>query len=114
LQRKPVADEMLPPTCIRSRLVKTASGEILVATNKGTRLLDRYHKFTASEVISLNWNGYAMVENWRTAGQKGYLGDFTLGDAGNDGRTKLVMAVKFKHKGLIDPARASIVTYELN
>ena len=54
-----------------------------------------------------------MTENWQTASQQGYLGDFTLADADNDGSAELVMAIKFMHGGLTEAARASIVIYEL-
>ncbi len=85
-------------TCIGSRLIKTPNNEILAAQNVGVRIFDRYRKFTESRLVSLSWNGFQMVENWRTAGLKGYLGDYALADADNDGKQQLVMAVKFKHK----------------
>ena len=106
--------DMVMPTCIRPRLIKTADNEILVVQNDGQRLMQRYRKFKESRVISMSWNGYSLVENWRTASQKGYLGDFAMADADNDGRLELVMAVKFQHEGYIDKARSAIVIYELD
>lgn len=106
--------QFIGPTCIGSRLIKTPNNEILAAQNVGVRIFDRYRKFTESRLVSLSWNGFQMVENWRTAGLKGYLGDYALADADNDGKQQLVMAVKFKHKGLVDPARSAVVTYNLD
>lgn len=105
--------DMVIPTCIRPRLISSANGEILVAQNEGQRLMERYRKFKQSRVVAMRWNGMAMVESWRTAGQQGYLGDFALADADNDGRIELVMAVKFQHEGIINKARTGLVIYEL-
>jgi hypothetical protein len=111
--RKESNNEILVPTCTSPRMALTPGNEILVAQNDGQRMVQRYRKFLKSRVVSLSWNGLALVENWHTATQNGYLGDFVLADADNDGSAELVMAVKFKHKGLIDKARSSIVLYEL-
>lgn len=102
------------PVYIRSRLLKTTTGEILVAQNDGLRTLERYRKFKSSRLIALNWNGLSMTESWRTSNQSGYLGDFTIGDADNDGADEIAMFIKFKHKGVLSKARSAIVTYELN
>jgi hypothetical protein len=87
--------------------------EILVAQNDGQRMVQRFRRFKQSRIVSLAWNGFSMTENWQTSSQQGYLGDFTLADADNDGNAELVMAIKFKHGGLTEAARASIVIYEL-
>jgi len=75
--------------------------------------VQRFRRFKKSRLVSLSWNGFALMENWQTASQPGYLGDFSLADADNDGKDELVMAVKFQHGGLTDKARSSIVIYEL-
>lgn len=106
--------EIVQPTCVRPRLIKTAGNEILVVQNDGQRLMQRYRKFKKSRIVSMGWNGFSMIENWRTADQNGYLGDFELADADNDGSAELVMAVKYQHAGLIDEARSAIVIYELD
>jgi hypothetical protein len=102
------------PTCIRSRLIKTEDNEFLVAQNDGQRLMERWRKYKKSQLVSLSWNGFSMVENWRTATQQGYLGDFAFADADNDGRNEVVMAVKFQHKGYITQPRASVVLYDMD
>ncbi len=99
---------------IRPRLMLNSAGEILVTQNDGLRTLQRFRRFKESRLIALTWNGHSLVENWRTSDQNGYLNDFTLADADNDGADEIVMAIKFKHKGMIQKARSAIVSYELN
>jgi hypothetical protein len=111
--RPEIYSEMLIPSCMRPRLVRTPGNEILAVQNDGQRMVQRYRKFQRSRAVSLSWNGLSLVENWQTASQSGYLGDFALADANNDGKPELVMAVKFKHGGLIDKARSAVVIYEL-
>ena len=111
--REEYRDEMLSPTCMRPRIMRTTDNEIIVAQNEGQRILERYRKFNKSRLVALQWNGFALVEQWRSASQSGYLGDFTLADADNDGGQELVMAIKFKHAGLVDKARSAVVTYDL-
>ncbi|MGW8313485.1 MAG: FG-GAP repeat domain-containing protein, partial [Desulfuromonadales bacterium] len=112
--RQEYTNEILIPTCVSSRQVRTPNNQILEVQNDGQRIVERYQKFQRSRIVSLSWNGLSMVENWRTASQNGYLSDFVLADADNDGTAEIVMAVKFKHAGLIDKARSAVVIYELN
>ncbi|NOQ52359.1 MAG: hypothetical protein GQ578_09125 [Desulfuromonadaceae bacterium] len=102
------------PIYIQKRILRGPSGEILVAQNDGSRTLERFRMFRDSRVIALAWNGFALQESWRTSGLNGYLADFTLADADNDGSDELVMVVKFKHKTILNPARSTVVIYELN
>jgi hypothetical protein len=94
-------------------MVKTSGNEILAVQNDGQRMTANFREFKNSRIVSLAWNGFALVEQWQTAAQRGYLADFALADADNDGTDELVMAVKFKHKGMIDEARSAVVIYEL-
>ena len=112
--RKEHQGDTVIPTYIRSRLIKTPNGEILVAQNEGLRTLQRYRMYKESRLISMSWNGYALVENWRTTAQNGYLGDFAYADADNDGQTEIVMAIKFKHKSILREARSALVTFDVN
>jgi len=106
--------EMRVPTCMQPRMVLMPNNEILVGQNDGQRILQRYRSYKRSRVQSLSWNGFSLTDNWQTVSQLGYLGDFTLADADNDGKDELVMVIKFRHKGLTEEARSSIVIYELN
>ncbi|MEA3543852.1 MAG: VCBS repeat-containing protein [Thermodesulfobacteriota bacterium] len=102
------------PIFISPQLLTLPSGEILVTQNDGFRALERFRKFNKSRVVALKWDGFMLRESWRTADQNGYLADFALADADNDGLDELVMVVKFKQKNLLQNGRSSVVIYELN
>lgn len=108
------ANELLKPVYVQQRLLTLPSGDILVAQNEGFRSLDRYRNFNKSRVVALNWNGFAFQEKWKTSEQAGYLADFTLADADNDGQDEIVMAIKFQQKNLLQKGRSTVVIYELN
>ncbi len=111
--RAPARDEMMMQTCMPQRLLPLPGGEILVAQNEGQRVVKNVPLYKNSRLVSLGWNGYALVESWRTASQNGYMADFAMADADNDGSEELVMIVRFQKKGLIDDARSSVVIYEM-
>lgn len=106
--------DLIDPIYVQKRILRGPAGEILVAQNDGLRTMKRFRMFKDSRVVALTWNGFALQENWRTSGQNGYLADFALGDADNDGTDELAMVVKFKHKSLLQEARSAIIIYELN
>lgn len=112
--RKEKHTDDLQPIYIQKRLIKLPSGEVLVAQNEGTRVLQRYRNFTKSNVTAFRWDGYSLVETWRTSRQNGYLADFTVADADNDGQDELVMAVKFSNKNILQKGRSTVVIYELS
>jgi hypothetical protein len=113
LPRAEFRDEMLWPTCVPQRMVLMPGGEILVAQNDGQRVMKKLSQFKRSRLVALNWDGYSLLESWRTASQSGYLADFVVADADNDGRPELVQAIRFRTKNVLQDARSSIVTYEL-
>jgi hypothetical protein len=106
--------ELVQPIFIQKRLLTLPTGEILAAQNEGFRALDRYRNFNKSRVIALKWDGFTLRETWSTAEQGGYLADFSLADADNDGQDELVMVVKFKQQNLLQKGRSAVVIYELN
>jgi hypothetical protein len=106
-------DEMMMKTCMPQRMVMMPGNEILLAQNEGQRVVKNLRLFKNCRLIAMGWNGFTLLESWRTAGQSGYLADFAAADADNDGVTELVKLVRFQKKGLIDKARSSIVIYEL-
>ena len=108
------SDELIQPIYIQQRLIHLPSGEILIPQNDGTRALERFRNFTESRIVAMNWDGVAFIESWRTADQSGYLADFTLADADNDGDDELVIVVKYRQKNLLQKGRSALVIYELN
>jgi len=113
MPRKEFKDEMLPPNCVPQRMTLMPGGEILVAQNDGQRVVKKLSQFKRSRLVALSWDGYSLLESWRTASQSGYLADFVVADADNDGSPELVQAIRFRTKNVLEDARSSIVTYEL-
>ena len=97
--RAPDRDEMMIQCCMPQRLLPLPGGEILVAQNEGQRIVKNVPLYKNSRLVSLGWNGYTLVESWRTASQNGYMADFAMVDADNDGSEELVMIVRFQSKG---------------
>lgn len=106
--------ELIKPIYIQQRLIQLPTGEILVPQNDGPRAVERFRNFTKSRVIAMKWDGFALTESWRTTDQGGYLADFSVADADNDGQDELIMAVRYKQKNLFQGGRSAIVIYELN
>ena len=107
-------NEMPDPIFIEPRLLTLPSGEILAAQNSGALTLRRYHNYTKSRVIALNWNGFALQELWRTSDQGGYLADLFYADANNDGKDELVMAIQFQRKTILSGGRSTVVIYKID
>ena len=111
--RKDRQAEVRQPVYIQKRIVKLPSDEILVAQNDGPRTLQRYRNFKKSRVVAFRWDGFSLNESWRTSEQGGYLADFAIADADNDGQDELVMVVKYSQKSLVNKGRSTVVIYEL-
>ncbi len=98
---------------IRPRIVVNAAGDLLVTRNKGPRTFSRYRSFKSSDLVTLNWNGFALNEVDKTAEQSGYLVDFDIADIDGDGSDEKVTLVQFKQGGFIGSTRSAIVAYDV-
>jgi TolB-like protein len=69
--------------------------EVIVNKNSssGTRLLDKIRNFDKGEVYGLAWDEDTLATNWKTREVSGYISDFQVKDADNDGEEDLVLAV---------------------
>ncbi|MBN1956760.1 MAG: VCBS repeat-containing protein [Desulfuromonadales bacterium] len=106
--------EIVYPIYIQQRLSSLPSGEILVPQNEGSRGLKRFRNFNKSRIVAMKWDGFALTESWQTAEQPGYLADYSLSDADNDGDDELVVAVRYSQKNAFQKGRSAIVIYELS
>jgi len=61
--------------------------------SKTGRLFDRVRSFEKGEIQNLIWEEGALETNWKTREIKGYISDFQVKDADNDGEEELVVAV---------------------
>ena len=107
-------NELASPIYIQKRLLNLSNGEIITGQNQGSRLFERFRNFKKSSVVAMKWDGIALVESWRTSEQNGYLADYTIADADNDGQKELVMAITYNRKSKLQKGRSAVIIYELN
>jgi hypothetical protein len=80
-------------------VVKDLDGDGLseVMVNKNSvstlRLSDRVRWFDRGEIHNLVWDENALTTNWKTREIEGYISDFQVKDADNDGEPELVVGV---------------------
>jgi TolB-like protein len=69
--------------------------EVLVNKNmvSSTRILERVRFFDSGEIHNLVWEENALTTNWKTREIEGYISDFQVKDADNDGEPELVVSV---------------------
>ncbi len=82
---------------LKTRIERGPNQTVLVPVNEGNHLFGAFRQYNNSHLRAVAFDGYAMVERWRTKPQGGYLADFRLADADNDGTDEIVMLVMFSH-----------------
>lgn len=77
--------------------------EVIINKNNpsGLKLFDRLRSFDSGEIYNLIWEEDGLVTNWRTRELKGYIADFQVKDADNDGSEDLVVGVVESTRGAI-------------
>jgi hypothetical protein len=85
---------------IRGRIIAKdlygdGSYEVIINKNHrlGMGLLDRARSFDKGEIYGLVWDGDTLITNWKTREISGYITDFQVKDADNDGEEELVVTV---------------------
>lgn len=72
--------------------------EIIINKNHSSSgLFERAKTFDSCEVYNLVWEGDEMITSWKTREMTGYVSDFQVRDADNDGNDDLVLAVVESH-----------------
>jgi hypothetical protein len=104
------------PYFLAPRLLSGGDNIVLATEHKGGFLSHENQKFSQGRVVALQWNGDSLQELWHTRPQSGYLADFRLADADNDGQKELVAYFTFGRGGLfsLSSARSSVLIFELN
>jgi len=95
-----------------ARMEQGPRGELLVPYNDGSRTLGCNRSFKKSALVAFGWDGYTLVEKWRTREQNGYLADFALGDVDNDGADEIVQAVVYS-SGFFSKDTAALLVIEM-
>ncbi len=95
-----------------ARVELAPQGALLVPVNEGSRTFACNRSFNRSRVVAYAWDGFSFAELWHTAEQSGYLSDFAVGDADNDGVPEMVQAVIYS-SGWFAKDSAALLVVEL-
>lgn len=100
---------------VSPRLEPGPDGTVLVPVNEGNRTFSAFTQFSASHLKAVAYDGYSVVERWRTKPQGGYLGDFRMADADNDGAPEIVMLVMYSHGTFakVNYGNSALLIYEM-
>ena len=78
------------------------------------KLLEKFRKYTNSQIESLSWDGIGLVSNWETRKISGHIRDYAFGDFDNDGKDELIAAVIIKEGTLVGTKpKSTIIAYDL-
>jgi TolB-like protein len=85
----------IPGRIIAKDLYGDGSYEVIINKNltSGTRLFDRARNFDKGEIYGLVWDEDNLITNWKTREINGYITDFQVKDADNDGEEDLVISI---------------------
>jgi hypothetical protein len=100
---------------LHPRLEAGPDGTVLVTVNEGNRTFGAFRQFSSSHLVAVAFDGYSLVERWRTKPQGGYLGDFRMADADNDGAQEIVMLVMYSHGNYLKTnyGNSALLIYEM-
>ncbi len=73
----------------------TGTPQLVVNKNQFTtgQLFDRVRSYDKGEILNLVWDEDRLIPNWKTREIDGYIADYQVKDADNDGEVDLVVAV---------------------
>lgn len=78
----------------------------------GVGISDRLRSFRSGEIHNLIWEQDGLAPNWKTRELEGYIADFQVKDADNDGTLDLVVAVVETHRsGMMTGKGASQILF---
>jgi hypothetical protein len=85
----------IPGRIITKDLEGQGLHEVIINKNgtSGTRIFDRVRSFDKGEIYGLAWNENTLEPVWKTRELNGYISDFQVKDADNDGEEELVVAI---------------------
>ena len=80
-----------------------------------SRTFGAFRSFNSSHLKAVAFDGYSLVERWRTKPQGGYLGGFSMADADNDGTSEIVELVMYSHGGMVKSSygNTALLIYEM-
>jgi hypothetical protein len=100
---------------IKQRIEPGPEGTLLIPVNEGNRVVSAFRTFSSSHLKAVTYDGYSLSERWRTKPQGGYLADFRMADADNDGAPEIVMLVMFSRGSTLKGGygNAALLIYEM-
>lgn len=114
-ERKDHARQSTRYRYVKPRIEPGPDNTVLVPVNKGSRMTSFMRKFNQSHLEALSFDGYSMVEHWRTQPQGGYMADYRMADVDNDGAKEIVMIVQFSQGGWTESSagNSALIFYEM-
>jgi TolB-like protein len=83
----------IPARILTKDLNGDGINEVIINKNYSSGIFERLRTFESGEVYCLIWEEDNLVPQWKTKEIKGYISDYQLKDADNDGEEELVVAV---------------------
>jgi TolB-like protein len=83
----------IPARILTKDLNGDGINEVIINKNYSSGVFERLRTFESGEVYCLIWEEDNLVPQWKTKEIKGYISDYQLKDADNDGEEELVAAV---------------------
>jgi len=88
--------------------------EVIINKNQssGLGVFEKARSFGNGEIHNLVWEQESLVSNWKTRELEGYIADYQVKDADNDGSEDLVVAVVESHRsGMMEGKGASQILF---
>jgi hypothetical protein len=83
----------IPARILTKDLNGDGINKVIINKNYSSGVFERLRTFESGEVYCLGWEEDNLVPQWKTKEIKGYISDYQLKDADNDGEEELVAAV---------------------
>ena len=89
--------------------------EVIVTKNNTSSFFEKAKTIDMGEVYNLVWEDNSFITNWKTREIEGYIADFQIKDADNDGTEELVVVVVESQQsgGLGGKGTSKILFYKL-
>ena len=100
----------LPPRILLSDVNKDGKNEVIVVENTDItrRRLARFRMFKSGHISCLEWEKLGLYPKWKTREISGYISDYSISDADNDGENELVFSVITKTASILGKAKSFI------
>jgi TolB-like protein len=110
----PPARVYIPGRILVRESERDGVNEVIITKNYApTRTFERIRSFDRGEIYGMAWDEDTLAPSWKTREIKGYIPDFQIKDADNDGNVELVVATVDLGGALDKKVRSNILFFEL-